>query len=112
MHSLSVLGQHLANIIEDYLLPIVMNAMWVLCADIVPPAKACTAFDCICFIISQNNIDFCSNFDLGGVDRVETLGTDGHIKVSGFYPMSVLCADIVSPAKACTAFECIHFVNS
>ena len=54
--SLNKLGQHLANISEDYLLPIVMNAMWVLCADIVPPAKACTAFECIFFMESDRQI--------------------------------------------------------
>ena len=31
--------------------------LWVLCADNVSPAKACTAFECICFIVSQNVID-------------------------------------------------------
>ena len=29
----------------DYL-PIAVNAVWVLSADIVLPAKACTAFEC------------------------------------------------------------------
>ena len=49
--------------------------LWVLCAVNVSPAKACTAFECICFI---------------------------HI---GFYRLWVLCADNVSPAKACTALS-------
>ena len=30
------------------------DPMWALYADIVPPAKACTAFECICVRLSEN----------------------------------------------------------
>ena len=43
--------QHLAKFLEDYLSPIVMDPIWVKSADIVAPARACTAFECTYFFV-------------------------------------------------------------
>ena len=56
-----------------------LYCLWALCADNVSPAKACTAFECICmfnFLIKHHWYYSYSIFNLGGV---ETSGTDGHI---------------------------------
>ena len=91
-----VLGHHLAKIIEEYLVPRVINALWFLCADIVLPAKACMAFECICFIRWIGIGGWvCYPQEMRNTSMGVTLAILNPVILPGFYSMWVLCADIV-----------------